>query len=128
MAAALLTIFGLMALALASIGVYGVTAHLISRRTGEIGVRMAMGACPVDVMALILRQAVTLIFPGLAIGAVASFALARFFQGLLFGVNETDLEPYLVTSLLLALVALAASYLPARRAIKMHPVMALREQ
>ena len=129
MAAALLTIFGLLALALASVGVYAVTKHMVSQRTAELGVRMAMGACPVDVMELILRQCLTLVLPGLAIGCVASFALARFFfEGLLFNVKETDLEPYLVTSLILAMVALAASYLPARRAIRMQPVLALREQ
>jgi len=129
MAAALLTIFGMIALALASVGVYAVTKHMVSQRTAELGVRMAMGACPVDVLELILRQCFRLVLPGLAIGCVVSFALARFFfESLLFNVKDTDLEPYLVTSLILAIVALAASYLPARRAIHMQPVLALREQ
>jgi predicted permease len=129
MGAGLLAVFGLLALALASVGVYGVTAQMVSRRTGELGVRVAMGACPVDVMELVLRQCLTLILPGLAIGAVAAFVLARFcFQDLLYGVSETDLEPYLAASVLLAAVALAASYLPARRAVGLQPVMALREQ
>lgn len=82
-----------MALALAAVGVYGITAHLVTRRTGEIGVRMAMGACPVDVMELVMRQCVTLILPGLGIGTVLSFGLARAFQKMLYGVSETDLEP-----------------------------------
>jgi predicted permease len=129
MAAALLSIFGLIALALASVGVYAVTTHMVSQRTAELGVRMAMGACPVDVLELILRQCFRLVLPGLAVGCVVSFVLSRFFfESLLFNVKDTDLEPYLVTSLILAIVALAASYLPARRAIRMHPVLALREQ
>ncbi|MCC6341394.1 MAG: ABC transporter permease [Bryobacterales bacterium] len=129
MGAGLLAVFGLLALALASVGVYGVTAQMISRRTGEMGVRMAMGACPVDVMELVLRQCFTLILPGLALGSVAAFVLARFcFQNLLYGVSEMDLEPYLAASVLLAVVALAASYLPARRALGLQPLTALREQ
>jgi predicted permease len=127
MAAALLTVFGLLALALASIGVYGVTQHLITVRTGEIGVRMAMGASAGDVLEIVLRQGLNLILPGLAIGAVASFALAHTFNDLLFRVSETDIEPYLAGSLLLALVALIATYLPARRAVRMPPAVALRE-
>jgi putative ABC transport system permease protein len=127
-AARLLTVFGLLALALAAVGVYGITAHLVTRRTGEIGVRMAMGACPVDVMELVMRQCVTLILPALGLGAVASFVLARGFQKMLYGVSETDLESYLVTAILLAAVALIASYLPARRVTRLAPVMALRQE
>ncbi len=127
MAGALLTVFGLLALALASIGVYGVTQHLITVRTGEIGMRMAMGASAIDVLEIVLRQGLTLILPGLAIGSVASFALAHTFNNLLFRVSETDIEPYLAGSMLLALVALIATYLPARRAVKMPPAIALRE-
>lgn len=129
MAATLLATFGLLALILSSVGVYAVTAQMVSQRTSEMGVRMALGACPVDVMELVLRQCFTLVLPGLAIGNVVSFLLARFgLQNVLYGVNEMDLEPYLLTSLLLALVALAAMYLPARRMIRIPPAMVLREQ
>lgn len=127
-AARLLAVFALMALALAAVGVYGITANLVTRRTGEIGVRMAMGACPIDVMELVMRQCVTLIVPGLGIGAVLSFALARGFQKMLYGVSEMDLEPYLATAILLAAVALLASYLPARRVTRLAPLMALRQE
>jgi putative ABC transport system permease protein len=127
-AASLLAAFGVMALLLAAIGVYGVTAHLVTRRTGEIGVRMAMGACPVDVMELVLSQCVRLILPGLAIGILISFGLARMFGDMLFGVSQMDLEAYLVTSILLAVVALLASYLPARRVTRIAPMLALRHE
>lgn len=126
--ASLLTVFGLMALILAAIGVYGITAHLVTRRTGEIGVRMAMGACPVDVMELVLSQCIRLILPGLAIGIVISFGLVRLFGNMLFSVSQMDLEAYLFTSILLAVVALLASYLPARRVTRMAPMLALRHE
>jgi predicted permease len=129
MAATLLSVFGLLALILASVGVYAVTAQLVTRRSAELGVHMAMGACPADVAGLILRQCFTLILPGLAIGSAVSFALGHFLlRDLVFGVSQTDLEPYLATSLLLSVVALAAIYLPARRAIRLEPAMALRRE
>ena len=90
---------------------------------------MALGACPVDVVDLLLRQVVRLILPGLAIGAVASFLVARFVpQQMLYGVNDTVLDPFLVAPFVLALVALLASYLPVRRVIRAQPVIALRQQ
>lgn len=126
--ASLLAIAGILALILAAIGVYGITAHLVTRRTGEIGVRMAMGACPVDVMELVLSQCVRLILPGLAIGIVVSFGIARLFGNMLFSVSQMDLEAYLFTSILLAVVALLASYVPARRVTRMTPMLALRHE
>ncbi len=127
MAAGLLTAFGLMAMLLATLGVYGVTSHLIAQRTAEIGVRMALGACPVDVKQLILGQAMTLILPGLLIGAVAAFGLARVIAAKVQPVSGSVVEPYLVSALLLACCALVASYLPARRAVKLMPAAALRQ-
>ncbi|MBL8176924.1 MAG: ABC transporter permease [Bryobacterales bacterium] len=127
MAATLLSVFGGLALILASVGVYAITAQMVRQRSAELGVHMAMGACPVDVAGIILRQCFTLILPGLAIGCAVSFALGHFLlQDLVFGVRQTDLEPYIVTSLLLSLVALAAIYLPTRRVIRLEPATALR--
>ncbi|MBS1829421.1 MAG: ABC transporter permease [Acidobacteria bacterium] len=129
MAATLLSVFGVLALILASVGVYAITAQMVTQRSAELGVHMAMGACPVDVAGLILRQCFTLILPGLAIGSVVSFAIGHFLlRDLVYGVSQTDLEPYIVTSLLLSLVALTAIYLPARRVIRLEPAMALRQQ
>jgi len=129
MAATLLSVFGALAVILASVGVYAITAQLVTQRSAELGVHMAMGACPIDVASLILRQCFTLILPGIAIGCVASFALGHYLlRDLVFGVRQTDLEPYIVTSLLLSLVALAAIYVPARRVIRLEPAIALRRQ
>lgn len=129
MAAILLSIFGSIAVLLAATGIYAVTARSIANRSAELGVRMALGACPVDVVDLLLRQVVRLILPGLAIGAVASFLVARFVpQQMLYGVNDTGLDPFLVAPFVLALVALLASYLPVRRVIRAQPVIALRQQ
>lgn len=127
MAALLLATFALMAMFLAAMGVYGVTSHAVKQRTGEIGARMAMGASPMDVTQLILRQASRLVLPGLAIGGAAAFALAHRFEKLFLGVRETDMEPYLVASILLATAAAVATWLPARRAVRMMPAAALRQ-
>lgn len=129
LAAAVLSLFAVLALLLASIGVYALTRHFVLQRTGEFGVRMALGAAPFDVVELIWRQCLTLILPGLAIGSVLSFLLARYLAPrYLFGISESAIQPYLWASLLLGAVALVASYLPVRRATRLAPVMALREQ
>jgi predicted permease len=126
MGAALLAVFGGLALLLAAIGIYGVLAYSVSQRTREIGLRMALGAQQRDVLALVMRQGVALIGGGIALGLVASFLLARLISSLLFGVSTADPLTFAGTALVLAVVALLASYIPARRAARVDPMIALR--
>jgi len=125
-AASLLSGFGLLALMLAGIGIYGVISYAVSARTHEIGIRMALGADKKDVMKLVLGQMVTLILIAVVLGLSAALAVTRLAKSLLFGVSATDLATFVVTSLLLGAVALLACYLPARRATKVDPMVALR--
>ena len=118
--------FGALGLLLATIGVYGVKAYVVSRRTREIGIRMAMGASPRDILRLVLREGVQLTAVGLAIGLVLSVGIARVLDFLLYEVSALDPVVFLVAPLLLAASALLASYLPARRATKVQPMVALR--
>ena len=117
-----------LALALATVGIYGVTSYAISQRTHEIGVRVALGAGRYDVFRLVIGYGTKLAIIGVAVGAVAAAVLARFLSSLLYGVKSTDAITYLVVSLLLASVGLAASYLPARRAMNVDPMVALRDE
>ena len=123
---ALLALFGGLALALAAVGIYGVVSCAVTSRTREMGIRMALGAERRDVLAMVLRQAAALAGVGLAAGLAASFALTRFLSTLLFEVRTTDLATLATIAALLAAVALAASYLPARRAASVDPTVALR--
>jgi putative ABC transport system permease protein len=123
---ALLALFGGLALALAAVGIYGVVSCAVTSRTREVGIRMALGAERRDVLAMVLRQAVLLACAGLAAGLAASLALSRFLSTLLFEVRTTDLATLASIAALLAAVALAASYLPARRAASVDPTVALR--
>ncbi len=125
--AGLLSLFGLLALALAALGIYGVVAYSIGQRRREIGVRMALGAARKEVLELVLRQGMRPVWIGLALGVAAAFAGARAVASLLFGIGAADPFAFAGAALLLALVALAAVYIPARRASGVDPVHALRE-
>jgi predicted permease len=126
MGAALLGLFGALALILASIGIYGVLAYSVAQRTSEIGLRMALGAQPRQVLRLVLRQGMLLALIGAAVGILVALPVARLASGLLYGVSATDPITYAAITLLLMGVALLACYLPARRATRIDPLVALR--
>jgi putative ABC transport system permease protein len=126
--AILMSIFAGFAVLLASIGVYGVMAYAVSERTQEIGVRIAFGAGKRDVMGLVLRRALLIAASGVTAGLAAAFALARLLATLIFGVPATDPATFAGMALVLALVALAASYLPAHHAMQVDPIAALRHE
>jgi putative ABC transport system permease protein len=128
MVASLLTVFGALALLLATVGLYGVIAALAAQRTPEIGMRIALGATRRDILSLILKQGLGMTMTGMAIGIVAAAALTRVFKSLLVGVSATDIVSFAATTALLAVVALAACYLPARRAALIDPLQALRNE
>src|SRR5579864_2660220 len=125
-AATLAATLGALGLLLAALGIYGVLAYSVSQRTHEIGVRMALGAQPRNVLRLVLRQSATLVIAGIAIGVVACLAITRLMSSLLFGVTATDPATFIGVPVLIVLVALAASYIPARRAMRLDPMEALR--
>ena len=111
---------------LACVGLYGVMSHAVARRTNEIGIRMALGARSSDVLGLVVGRGFKLTLAGVALGIAAAFPLARFLASLPIGVKPADPLTFLVVSLILAVVALLASYIPARRASKVDPMVALR--
>jgi putative ABC transport system permease protein len=122
----LLAIFAAVAMALAAVGIYSVISYSVTQRTQEVGVRMALGARPGDVIRLILKQGLALTLIGIAAGVLGALAAARVMSGLLYGVTATDPATFVAISLLLAMVALLACYLPARRAARVEPMAALR--
>jgi ABC-type antimicrobial peptide transport system permease subunit len=119
-------VFAALALLLSSLGIYGVVSYLTAQRTQEIGVRVALGAQRADVLRMILGQGIKITALGVLIGLVAAFGLTRLMSKLLFGVSASDPVTFIAVALLLALVALAACYFPARRAARLDPMAALR--
>ena len=123
----------MMALLLATLGIYGVVAYSVAQRTREVGIRMALGALRSDILKLVVGQAMMLVGYGLGLGLLLGFALTRvltsslFDTELLFATSATDSLTFIGVTILLALVALAACYIPARRATKVDPVVALRQ-
>ena len=128
MIATLLGAFGVVALLLATVGLYGVIAAIAVQRTPEIGMRIALGATKGDIVSLILKQGLGMVGVGVALGLSGALGAARLFKSLLVGVSTTDSVSFLGTTALLIMVALAASYLPARRAAAVDPIQALRNE
>ncbi|MGH9865690.1 MAG: FtsX-like permease family protein, partial [Candidatus Acidiferrales bacterium] len=124
--ARLTTVFGLLALLLAMIGLYGTMAYSVTRKTHEIGIRMALGAKPADILGMVIRQGIGLTLMGVAIGVVAALGVTRLVSSMIFGVTPYDPITFITVAVVLVAVALVACYLPARRAMRVDPIEALR--
>jgi len=119
-------VFGAAALLLAAMGIYGVTAYVVAQRTQEIGIRMALGATMSDVLNLMLRNVLSLVLIGAVVGLAGAYAITRVMSNLLFEVAPTDLATFAAVLTVLFVVALVACFMPARRATKVDPLVALR--
>ena len=124
----LLGVFAAFSMTLAAVGIYGVMTYWVNQRTHEIGIRIALGAQPFNILRLVIRQSLILVSVGLVIGLAGAFALTRVMSSLLFGISATDRLTFVTVSLLLGSIALFASYIPARRAAKVDPMVALRHE
>jgi putative ABC transport system permease protein len=124
----LMAAFSVIAFVLALAGVYGVLAYTVSRRTSEIGIRIALGATPQKLLSQVIRHGMSPVLSGIAVGLAGAFVLSRFMQGILFGIESSDPITYLVVALLLAAAGISSCYVPARRATRVDPVSALREE
>jgi ABC-type antimicrobial peptide transport system permease subunit len=125
--ALLLTIFALVSLAIAAVGLYGVMSYLVAQRTREIGIRLALGGRPLRVVGAVMTEGLVMTATGLVLGLVAALALSQLLAGLVFGVPPTDPVTYAVIAGLLLIVAALASFVPARRVLGVDPVSVLRE-
>jgi ABC-type antimicrobial peptide transport system permease subunit len=121
-----LAVFAALAILLAAVGLYGLISYSVTQRTNEFGIRMALGAGRCDVLRLVLRQGARLALAGAAVGIVAGLMLMRAMQGVLYGVSAADPMSFVGAAILLTIVALLACYIPARRAMRVDPVDALR--
>jgi predicted permease len=128
LSATLLSAFGVLALALASMGIYGVTSYAVSLRTREIGVRVAVGAAPGDVLRMVMRESALLVAGGVALGLAAALVLSRLVESMLVGVTSHDTVTFVAAPCVLALAAMAACWIPARRAARIDPSRALRAE
>ena len=128
MRVALLTTFAAVALIIAAIGIYGVLAYSVNQRTREIGVRMALGATPRRVLNLVVNEGMKMVLAGVAIGMVGGLALGRTVSSLVFGVPVHDPLTFVLVAVVLTAIALAACIIPARRAARVDPMVALREE
>jgi ABC-type antimicrobial peptide transport system permease subunit len=125
-AGSVLLSFGVLALALAAVGVYGLMLNVVAQRTREVGIRVALGATRGDILRLVVGQGMTFALAGIGVGLAVTVALARFLTSLLYGISATDPWTFAAVALGLAMIAAIASYLPARRAMKIDPTDALK--
>jgi ABC-type antimicrobial peptide transport system permease subunit len=126
--ATLLGVCAILAFVIAAVGLYGVMAYSVAQRTREIGIRMALGAQAIAVQQMVVRQALSLTITGIVIGLAGAFALTRFMTNVILGVSPTDPPTFFVVTLMLALSGLVAAWVPAWRAVRVDPVVALRHE